>query len=169
MKCHVCGKESAVINIRQIIGSEIKDLTLCRQCAEKKGILGKGDKIELSLNQILDGLVSSGGNRKKADSETCSACGMKAKESGKEGRTGCSECFNAFPEEISKYLEKNGITASHLGKLPRSLQTIKTLIFDRDKLNTELKHAIETEDYENAALIRDRIKELEDKTGVIND
>ena len=169
MKCDNCGKDNAVINIRQIIGNDVKDLAFCRKCAEEKGILGKGNKIELSIDQILDGLLVSGEKEKKEDAASCPSCGMKAKEAGRDGRIGCSECINAFPEEIRGYFKRNDMDYRHKGKLPEGLQTLKTLIIDREKLKTELKKAVESEDYENAAVIRDRINEIDVRTGAGNE
>ncbi|MBI9103439.1 MAG: UvrB/UvrC motif-containing protein [Spirochaetales bacterium] len=165
MKCHSCGKENAVINIRQIIGSDVKDIAFCRECAEKKGLIGAGDKIEFSIDQILEGLLVSNDKKKKHKADKCPSCGMISKEAGKEGRIGCGECLNTFPDEIYSFLEKNEIEAHHKGKLPKTLQTLKTLIIDREKLKSELEKSIQKEDYESAAKIRDQLYELDVMTG----
>ena len=169
MKCHSCGKEDAVINIRQIIGSEIKDISLCKSCAEARGILGPDNKIELSLTQILNGLLESKTAAEKPDTQECPGCGLKVLDVAKEGRMGCPECANSFHREIRKFLGKNGIEPQHKGRLPRSLQTLKTLLFDREILKNELNSALESEDYESAARIRDQIRKLEETSGVVHE
>ena len=172
MKCHICGRDNAVVNIRQIIGSEVKDISLCKICAEERGILGKDNKIELSMDKILGSLLDGEKDEKKAektDTQVCPVCGYKIQDVSKEGRIGCTECVNYFHGEIQKYLTKRGLEASHRGKLPKNLQTVKSLLFDREELKTELKQALAQEDYETAARLRDRIKTLEEMPGVNND
>lgn len=170
-RCHICGGRHAVINIRQIIGSDVKDISLCKTCAEERGILGKDNKIELSMDKILGGLLFPEKPVKKPlpESLNCPVCGMKAQDISKEGRIGCTGCVNAFHGEIQKYLSRKDLEFTHQGKLPKNLQTVKTLLFDREELKAELQRALDGEDYEAAARLRDRIKSLEEAIGVVHD
>ena len=74
---------------------------------------------------------------------------------------GCAECYSTFSREIHFLLEKMGAQSTHRGKLPRGLSTYKRYLVDVVKLKEGLKQALKREDYEKAARIRDRIRELE--------
>jgi protein arginine kinase activator len=175
MKCYFCGKDEAVINIRQIIGSDVKDVCLCRACAQEKGIVGKNNKIELPMDKILGSLLFSdkfeNGPRtdadprfagpEKSDAPACPVCGCKVQDVLKEGKIGCFECSCLFHQEIFKYLGRRGRDTKYRGKLPKKLQTVKTYLFDRQALKAELREALNAENYEAAAQIRDKIHHLE--------
>ncbi|MDR1894111.1 MAG: UvrB/UvrC motif-containing protein [Spirochaetales bacterium] len=168
MKCFFCGNDEAVINIRQIIGNDVKDISLCRSCAVERGIVGKDNKIELPMEKILAGLLFSGkreGAAEKSASPACPGCGCRLQDIFKEGRIGCHECASLFHQEILKYLGRRGRDAGYRGKLPKKLQTVKTYLFDRQALKAELREALNTENYETAAKIRDQIHLIEASEG----
>lgn len=166
MKCDNCGGGDAVIHIRQIIGSDVKDLHICQKCAAEKGILGTGEDMELSLPDILNGLVEDLPGKETAEPEKCPSCGLKREDVDREGRIGCPECINVFHRELRKAVKKRGLKMFHPGKLPQGLETVKTLLFDKEILKNQLKKAIEAEEYETAAHLRDRIHALEVDAGV---
>lgn len=167
MKCDVCGKNEAVIHVKQIMGDQVKELHLCSECAREKGISGEEDLIELSLSQLLTGLIDltdkySGGEQK----DVCPVCGTTIKDFRKNASVGCADCFNIFNKEIENYLENTAGQAQHTGKLPEKVVTLKTLLVDKESLREKLEIAIEQENYEQAAVLRDRIKIIEKRAGV---
>ena len=166
MKCDSCGGQDAVIHIRQIIGSEVQDLHICQKCAAEKGILTDKEGEGVSLPSLLNGLIEDIVPMNNTVPESCPRCGMKRDDVDAEGRIGCPDCINAFGKEIRRSLKKRGLTANHKGKLPRGLETVKTLLFDKEVYKTQLKKAIAEEDYETAAKLRDKIHDIEERAGV---
>jgi protein arginine kinase activator len=166
MKCDSCGGNDAIIHIRQIIGSEVKDLHVCQKCAAEKGILTTGDKTEFSLPDILGGLVDAIPVVNSEEPDNCPVCGLKREDVDKESRVGCPECINVFAREVRRALKKRGYQPGHTGKLPHNLETVKKLLFDKEILKNELVKAVSNEDYERAAHLRDRIRAIEDNAGV---
>jgi protein arginine kinase activator len=79
----------------------------------------------------------------------------------KREKIGCAECYSIFSEEIHFLLEKMGLRTVHRGKLPKRLSAYKRFFIDAAKLKEGLEEALKREDYEKAARIRDRIRELE--------
>lgn len=161
-KCEICHEEDAVIHVQQIMGNEVIDLHLCEKCAHEKGIISKSDSLELSLSELLTGLLDTKGaaeNIKKRN--VCSNCGMKYEEFRKDGRVGCSECYNSFHEAVLSILSNFTPNPRHKGKFPKKLLAYKKLLVDKEQMKEKLQEAIEKEDYETAADIRDRISELE--------
>ncbi len=164
MKCEVCRRRDSVIHVQQIIGNETMDMHLCEDCAHRKGNYQKDDKIELSLSQLLTGLLKVREGDAQEIQDECPACGMKIADFKKEGKVGCPECYASFALEIRKMHSRLSGATRHRGKLPQSLKTYKELLIDRERLKSQLNDAVTNEDYETAAVLRDQIKSIE-KTG----
>ncbi len=166
MKCGICDENEAVIHVQQIMGNEVVELHLCESCAKKRGISSSDDKIELSLSQLLTGLIDPKGEGKEERSnETCPRCGMKLSEFRKDGRLGCGECYTSFKREVDLFLENTVGTTRHRGKYPARLVAYKSLLVDRELLKDRLKEAVVHEDYEEAAVIRDKLRTIEQTAG----
>lgn len=165
MKCDICGKREALVFIQQIMGSEKIELHLCAECAEARGISADGEKFELSLSNLLSDLLSVKEGRSPAGQGVCSNCGRTAEEFAKTGTLGCAECYSVFAGEIRAMLEGSGVQPRHVGKFPRRLHAFKTYLVDIARLKKGLREAVHREDYEKAAAIRDRIRELETLAG----
>lgn len=163
MKCELCNENDAVIHIQQIIGNETKEVHLCEVCAHKNGISSDSDKIELSLNELLNGLIDFSPRASKQ--ERCEVCGTRLKDFRKTGKVGCPECYGSFREEIASFLEETAGSVGHAGKYPKKLKAYKALLVDKEILKKRLAEAVANEDYESAALIRDRISTLESADG----
>ena len=164
MKCEICGNRKAVIHIQQVIGKERIDLHLCDTCALERGISSSEERIELSISSLLHGLVDLR-RMKGAKEKACPRCGSTWEQIGKRQQMGCGECYTLFAKEIQGWFQPMVEKPQHRGKLPKRLRTYKTYLVDVVKLKEGLKEAVRREDYEKAARIRDRIKELENITG----
>jgi protein arginine kinase activator len=161
-KCEICGKNDSMIHVQQIMGSEIIELHLCEECAEKKGISGSGSKIELSISELLNGLLDfSASGEKGVQDAVCPVCGLEYADFQKSGRLGCTECAHTFRKEIRRILQGISGTTIHKGKYPKKLKTYKTILIDREHMKQKLKEAVINEDYETAAVLRDKIYDLE--------
>ena len=160
MRCQICKKEKAVIHIEQIIGNKKVDLHLCDGCAREHGINTVDNKIEVSIPDLLIGLVARGKQSGPMPAK-CTHCGKSWQEIKKEQKVGCSECYALFNRPIRSFLSKNRQNSDHQGKYPRRLLPYKIFLVDVPKLKEELKEALKCEDYETAASLRDRIRKLE--------
>ena len=160
MKCEICGIREAVIHIQQIIGKERMDLHLCESCALERGIAGNEEKSELSISNLLTGLIDLR-HMKGLRNKVCPRCDSSLEEIKKHERVGCGECFIVYSNEIRSFLNKMVGKTQHKGKYPKRLLTYKTFLVDVIKLKEGLKEAVKREDYEKAAVLRDRIKRLE--------
>ncbi|UCF98765.1 MAG: UvrB/UvrC motif-containing protein [Spirochaetaceae bacterium] len=163
MKCEICGARKAVIHIQQVIGKERVDLHMCEECALERGISGEGEHMELSISNMLNGLVDLRTLKEKKNI-ICPQCGSTWESIQKREKFGCAECYVAFNREIHFLLEKMGVQSTHRGKLPKGLSTYKRYLVDVVKLKEGLKEALKREDYEKAARIRDRIRDLENSS-----
>lgn len=169
--CDICGEAEAVVHIQQTSGKEEIELHLCEKCAAQKGITAGENNVEFSISNLLTGLVdvkglSTSSNSKKA----CPNCGLTVQRFKKAGRLGCVQCYTVFRKEISRIIEKMFGRTQHRGKYPKRLMAYKTFLIDIEELKRKLNRAVKKEDYEEAALLRDQIKELESRaSGTLND
>ncbi|HYV35299.1 MAG TPA: UvrB/UvrC motif-containing protein [Gemmataceae bacterium] len=159
MKCQKC-HNPATLHITEVLGEgQFEDLHLCEQCANKylyepqhkgamKGLsseaVGESDEIA-ALNQ-----------------RECPQCGIKFIEFRNSGRLGCPFDYQAFREELTPLLENIHGETHHVGKTPRRLPQNKQTQSELIQLRNRLKNAINKEDYEEAAKVRDQIKTLEE-------
>jgi len=165
MKCEICGGRDAVIHIQQVIGKERVDLHLCEECAIERGITSSQDRIELSISNLINGLVDVRKKKKSAAAQACPRCGSTWETVGRREKMGCPECYTTFHREIRQHLRKMLGKSQHRGRLPRRLSTYKTFLVDMVKLKEGLEEALKREDYEKAARLRDRIRDLENQAG----
>ena len=165
MRCEICGKKQAVIHIQQVIGREKVDIHLCEACARKRGISTGEDKVEVSVGNLISGLVKMK-SKKEPAARSCLRCGTTWERVQARKRLGCSECYTVFNKEILSALASGGLkNRGYPGKYPRRLAHFKTYLVDVLKLKEGLKDALRKEDYEAAARLRDRIREIEDPPG----
>jgi protein arginine kinase activator len=159
MKCEICGLRDAVIHIRQIQKSHSQELHICEECAQEKGFL-REEEAELSISNLLSGLIE--GKEATGEPETpeaCPRCGTKAAEFRKRGKLGCPECFTTFQRDVRNMLSQMAGRTHHTGKVPRrEAEASAPTGQDRQALETELREAIDREDYETAAVLRDRLR-----------
>jgi len=164
VKCEICGKRESVVHVQQAIGNETVDIHLCEVCAHERGISKRKDKIDLSLTQLLTGLLSVKRTAEEGE-ETgeCPTCGLSISEFRKDGRLGCPDCYLSFASNIRGVHKRLSGMTRHRGKLPDKLLTYKELLIDRESLRSRLDDAVKQEDYETAAVIRDQIRALESR------
>jgi protein arginine kinase activator len=161
MKCDVCRKREALISIQQVMGKEKMELHLCDRCAKERGISTGGEKLELSLGSLLQDLMTAKRSEQPQANAVCPSCHRTVEEFTKTQKLGCTECAKAFDRELRDLMGKLGEPAQHLGKFPRRLKAYKTYLVDIARLKRGLKDAVVREDYEKAAVLRDKIRELE--------
>jgi len=162
MNCDLCGQEEAVIHIQQISGSDEVELHLCEKCAALKGITAGEDKVDFSITNLLTGLVDVKGiSNESSSKKVCPRCGLTVQRFKKNGSLGCNECYTVFRKEISRIIEKMFGRTRHTGKYPKRLMAYKTFLIDIEDLKRRLDRAVKDEKYEEAARLRDQIKELE--------
>ena len=160
-ECDICQKNKATIHLQQIMGSKEINLHICDDCALENGISRDNDKIEVSLSGLFAGLVDVDGDLQRKKNRTCPTCGLTIKGFRKDFRPGCPDCFEVFSSEIHQYYEDHGILTGYEGKLPKKLEIFRKFFLRRQKLTDDLEKAVNNEEYEKAAEIRDRLKELE--------
>lgn len=167
MNCEICGSNDVVVHIKQQIGNDTVQLHLCEKCANIKGIDIKQESSDLSISQLLTGLIDVKNEKKKnLTKKKCPRCGNSYTGLKKTGKLGCHECYMVFNKYIRSYLHRMYGKVRHNGKYPLRMHVYRNFVIDIQDLKNKLKNAIVQEDYETAAILRDKIKNLRD--GVID-
>lgn len=161
MQCDLCGKKKATVHLTEIIDEQMSEMHLCEDCAREKSVQMEQ---QFGLADLLAGLADFGKNVKDSDKVKieCTNCGMNYDDFRKFGRLGCSECYESFRSHLSALLKKIHGSNQHFGKVPvRVHQSVKKQADNLQELKAQLQQAIMAEDFEQAASLRDRIRELE--------
>ena len=159
-KCSECQKNDAAVLYREIINGCEKRYSLCRECAKKKE---SASWLELS-SPFKGGMFESffapvGNPQKKVLEKRCTLCGSTFKELTRLGRVGCTKCYEVFSQELSPTLHRLHSRVEHKGRTPSSFKK-ESGEDEITILEGKLKDAIGAENYEEAAVIRDKIRSL---------
>lgn len=168
MACDQCHERDAVIHLTQIVNEQVTTLHLCERCAAERGVEGAGVPAKSPLGDFLAAMGKGQGGVPNAlvDRETCPACGATLKDFRDSGRLGCSECYRSFEPQLRDLLRRLHGSTHHVGERyaapggepasePRSQQEL------REGLRDQLRLAVETENFELAAELRDRLRVME--------
>jgi len=161
MVCNICGKNQATVHLTEIIDDQITELHLCEECAQKKGAQMES---HFGLSDLLAGLADLGTqfNKTKTDVKLkCPKCGLTYEDFKKVGRLGCGECYNAFREALVPLLKRIHGSTQHCGKSPKKIAKTVKAKNDLEALKEKLQKAIQREDFEEAAKLRDKVREIE--------
>lgn len=168
--CQNCGKNEANFRYTQIINGVKKEVILCSDCAKKLGIDNMDMPISFSnfLGDFFNDYAENSLIPSFSTSNTkCKSCGMTYNDFINTGMFGCSDCYDVFSNPIDSLLKNLHGTAKHIGrgekhqKVENKVHTKKSKEnTEKEDLQKELDKAIKEERYEDAAKIRDKIKEM---------
>lgn len=164
MPCSQCGRQEASVFIKQITDNQVRQTALCHACASRQD--SPSAAAHSLFLQLLGGLgiAPLQAAARVPASLRCSCCGLRYAEFLEAGRLGCPGCYDAFHEPLSGLLRRIHDASRHRGKRPsRAAAAAKPPPPPEElhRLRRELKSAVEREDFEAAARLRDRIKEVE--------
>lgn len=167
MLCEECHKEPASVHVTQIINDHKTEMYLCNRCAREKGGTVSPMEPGFAFHNIIAGLFDpesspAGSGSLRSLSTRCPGCGHTLADLRRVGQLGCATCYSEFERELEPLLRRIHRSAEHVGKVPRFAQDeIHTIRRKLDQLRSRLSAAVAKEAYEEAAKIRDEIRELE--------
>lgn len=170
MKCQECHKREATLHFTQVLYGNKTEVHVCEVCAKEKGYMSHPEEA-YSLHNLLTGLfnfdTSDMTNHQhvslqQTKDEQCPRCGMTLSEFKKIGKFGCAECYNTFSSQLDPVFRRvHSGNTTHQGKIPKRKGGHLHLKKELDGLRAHLQTLIEDEAFEQAAAVRDEIKELE--------
>jgi protein arginine kinase activator len=175
MTCDICGKKKATVHLTEIVDEQLSEMHLCEECARQKSAQMEQ---QFGLADLLAGLSDTSKPASSKEGEKtvlkCSRCGLPYEDFRKFGRLGCGECYTSFKEHLTGLLRKIHGSNKYLGKTPpeylenQAAPTEGALALvlpeeNLEDLKQQLQSSIASEDFEKAALIRDKIRNFEKK------
>ena len=167
MLCDDCKKNEACVHITQISTAGKLDKNLCEKCAAQYGNLVFDANKGFSVNDFLKGIFSSGQARPEAEETVahpeiiCPNCGMSYNDFMHSGKIGCSICYETFGKRLEPLLRRIHGSSVHSGKIPHRSGGEIEVKQRISVLRKALEAHVVNEEYEQAAQLRDQIKELE--------
>jgi protein arginine kinase activator len=167
MLCDECGIRPANVHITKIVNGKTSQLNLCEKCAGGyQQQLGSYLEPNFSLNKFLAGLLnydkSFDENTHSMQSLTkCLQCGQRYSQFAQSGKLGCEKCYETFGGYVEPLLKRVHGSLIHKGKYPKRTGDLIRLKRELQNLKTYLNELVVKEEFEEAAKIRDQIRDLE--------
>jgi protein arginine kinase activator len=160
MLCQRCLKKIASYHSPKIVNNEIVHVHLCEDCVSRKNDHEVQNGFDDKLNAMFEGLVrTKEGDTGSSAEIQCEKCGTSLREYKKTHLLGCPACYDVFAKYFPKDLEVKKVAyaeEAHTDEMPDNLM----------HLRNELKRAVEEENFERAADLRDEIQKLERREAV---
>jgi len=148
MLCQKCLRNQATAHFTQIVNGQKKEMYLCPECAAKMDMSFP----DIFSNMFFGDLIF--------DDAICPECGTTFSQIKSIGTVGCPKCYDVFSETLLPYIKKIQGTDRHMPAARKVSPPKKELLTEKEKLENKLKQAIEKEEYEQAAIIRDEIRKI---------
>lgn len=167
MKCEFCDQEASVF-LTQLVEGNVKHVRLCASCAKEHGVT---DPTGFSLADLLFGGPATAALAPavvpkpvaasvQTSGKVCPSCGFTLEDLQRVRRMGCPDCYPTFASEITQIIRGMHVGPTHQGKVPAGLMARQVLHQRISELQVRLDEAVSTENYEDAAAIRDQIRHL---------
>lgn len=161
MLCKNCGLRPATTHIKRVINGKTEEFHLCAECAQK---LNVGSFNPFDLSELWGAFFGDRlPNEPSLGQKRCRRCGSSFSEIAQSGKLGCPDCYTEFYDELLPSLRKMHGKTRHVGKVPHSADDSVKSSYKITDLKKQLDSAIESENYEKAAALRDEIHALEDQ------
>ena len=164
MLCEKCHQKQATVHVKQIVNGAKTEMRLCQDCSAK---MDAPVSIEALFNGLLGSFLSMAAEKQsnrgpQVHYEPCSNCGMTFEgfTSG-GGKLGCAVCYQVFSRQLESILKNVQASIRHEGKIPKKSGQAMIQKREADRLRILMGKAIEEENFEEAARLRDEIRALE--------
>ena len=169
--CNACQKAIASIHIMDLReGNVVGQQHFCVSCAESAGVVQPKTPIKFSTTEILEDLLGGLKTQQKdkkgtGDETVCPGCGLNASDFKLRGRLGCPRCYEVFRSSLLPLLERVHDGTSHRGRFPGRTAMDVAAADKMAELKRRLDSAIQEENYEEAAQLRDKLQQAEKAEG----
>lgn len=165
MVCQACGERPAVIHLTQVVDDKVSVLHLCEPCGAERGVEAPNVPANFPLKDFLAQIgeqVKDAPDASESSRDSCSFCSLTYSKFRETGRLGCPHCWVTFEPQLRGLLRRVHGSTTHTGKVylpadPSASDRRKRL----EVLRRKLSRAVDSEDFERAAELRDAINALE--------
>jgi protein arginine kinase activator len=157
MKCHRCGAREASVHWLEISGETRHSVWLCADCAAT----GEREPAAAVSPAPLVSFLGSNLGSSAGAAAACPGCGTTIDDVRRDNRLGCAQCYTVFRGTLLPLLARFHRHVSHVGKVPGGGPPT-TRLAEITRLRLSLTKAVAAEEFERAAGLRDRLREMED-------
>jgi protein arginine kinase activator len=171
MLCQKCKAKEANTHVKSVVNGEYEEYMLCSDCAKEMGYTNLWSDMHSDFNSIL-GSFFSNALPARSEATRCAVCGSTYHDISKTGQVGCANCYEMFLSELMPSIRRIHGNTTHCGKTPLNSEyenkTESSTIVSEPKLPTvedlknQLNEAVSVQNFELAAQLRDKIKEMEE-------
>ncbi len=163
MLCQLCKNKIATVCINVELNGVKTQQYICEECATQRGL--RGNPTGADILRLVNDIKAADAERARAEEAAipdiaCSECGTAYKEFLKSGQLGCQGCYAAFGEHIARVIKDITKPDETAATEPVQQQREDEL----QRLEAQLKQCIEEENYEEAAVLRDKINAMKTDT-----
>lgn len=165
MKCQHCNVNEANTHIKRVINGQKEEMYLCSECANELGVMDDFSFEPFSFDGLFSNLLGAGTRafNSLVGIDSCPSCGCTVSDIINSGRVGCADCYDKFEDKLMPSIEKIHGRTKHIGKNVTYTSAINSSEDEVPKnsvetLKEELKKAVQEQRFEDAAVLRDRIK-----------
>jgi protein arginine kinase activator len=167
MNCERCGQREAAVKYIEVEEGVKRSRWLCEVCATEEGAQAPPpgpvpDDVAASLQVFMSG-------EGEPPVEPCPLCGVEIQQLHDQGLLGCPHCYAHFRDQVLPLLRRYHGATVHLGKAPGARGPRAALRLEIRQLRSSLEEAVAAESFEQAAVLRDRISELQEALGAVVD
>lgn len=155
MLCSKCHKREATVYFKQSINGEVREYALCNACAAEQ---------EFGFSSINIFGSTFAPTVSKEELKRCTLCNSTFSEIKNSGKVGCAECYTVFADELEPMIRSIHRGAVHQARTSETCGEMNDEV-ELDRLKKELRIAIDSENYERAAQLRDMIRQMEANNG----
>ncbi len=164
MLCADCQENKATVHFTQIVNDDTETFHLCQSCAQARGLKTAPNAPQAPLSDFLSEMGAPLFTKATSANVSCPRCGCTFRQFRKTGRLGCGQCYTTFEQEMSALLRKIHGSNEHMGiAVSEGVESRDDHQTRLAELRRELRHAVESEEYERAAELRDAIVEEEQR------
>ena len=164
MLCENCLKRDATTHIKQVENGIAKNLHLCSECARSLGYSDILGGLGINLSELFTSIFGDNSTLLSDRVERCENCGSSFNDIIKSGAVGCSACYRKFYNNLVPSIERIHGKVRHNGKVPVNIHEKKQITKEEilERLNREMDEAVKNQNFEEAAVLRDKIRVLKE-------
>ena len=176
MLCEQCKKRTATVFYNENINGKTNSFSLCGECAAKIRDKGELREITSMIHSFADPFCSVHDSlfhdffgfpvgKRKGEDKKCPTCGTTFQSISQHGRVGCADCYTAFRRELDPLINSLHGSALHCGEAPSRQRAHLERMRKIEQIKKDLQEQIQLENFEQAALLRDELKKLQNEDG----
>jgi len=162
--CDECREREVTVRVTHVVDGEAREVKLCERCAAERGIQTSASVTQSPLGGFLHALwkTSDAGPADTLSTGPCPGCGATFSDFRESGRLGCAECYVTFEGQLRILIRRYPGSTHHQGRRHVGPVPAGQVPDDLARgLREQLRLAVSAENFELAAELRDRLKELE--------